>query len=180
MRQFMMTVIALMTCAATAATAQAEKQTARPSQAVSAATVYCTSGWIGGRPAARQCYDNSSECARALGWYYGSNPGDCWPYSPTTRPGTRAVELAIKRDQELSPSQTALASSAPATCTGGKLRCLSTQPYVLWGHPSAYAPYTFIQSSIEQNRPEAENFCNFYWNHCMKTGFWFGHRAERR
>ena len=41
MRQLMMTVMALAALGAMVATAQAENQTARPSQAVSADTVYC-------------------------------------------------------------------------------------------------------------------------------------------
>jgi hypothetical protein len=90
MRQFTMTTMALAVFGATAARAKAEKRTARPSQAVRAATVYCAPKIYGGR-----CYDDWHDCANSVGdrdkgvfggWATFGRGGEilhagCWPMS---------------------------------------------------------------------------------------------------
>jgi hypothetical protein len=149
------------------------RQTAHPSQAVSGATVYC----IGGIPEFGQlngrCYNDWPQCAKALGSYY--SVGQCWSQSPTARP-----------PQTAPTSRTALASSAPATCTGLKSVCLSYYDHLIkeWSATSKVPGGDPLVIQLEQNRPNNKNFCNSTWDQCMKTGFWEGanlHRsAERR
>jgi hypothetical protein len=73
--------------------------------------------------------------------------------------------------------------SQAATCTEGKLRCLSSLPYEM-GDPRYFPPGQ--QALVEQYRPYREKYCDFYWEQCMKTG-WSAylplsasHGAERR
>jgi hypothetical protein len=76
------------------------------------------------------------------------------------------------------PTQTV--SAANSTCTGMKAVCLSP--------PDLLARYQYSLGvsggALEGARPYNEKVCNFFWEQCMKTGFWEGalvHRpAERR
>jgi hypothetical protein len=63
-------------------------------------------------------------------------------------------------------SQTAR-PAAYSTCTEVKSACLSY----------GWSRYSFgTDAGPEYN----EKFCDFYWEHCMKTGWWRGRRPERR
>ncbi len=70
-------VLCALALAATATTAQAEKQTAIPSRAVSAVLVYCTWGGLW-----RSLLRELARLARALGSFYrtpGTTTINCWP-----------------------------------------------------------------------------------------------------
>ena len=95
--------------------------------------------------------------------------------NPAYKPGKPALSQAAR------PSQ---AASAPqSTCTRLKSVCLSPYPY----GPDPQDPrFSYWRPQheawFEQGRSERERDCNFYWDHCMKTGWWMmsGRPAERR
>jgi hypothetical protein len=104
--------------------------------------------------------------------------------NPYYKPGSPTVSGIVKGPPTVSGpvkkrtvSQTARPSqavnAAHSTCTGMKSVCLSFPHWVGVG-----------LAVLEGARPYNEKACNFYWEKCMKTGWWEGylqHRsAERR
>jgi hypothetical protein len=70
------------------------------------------------------------------------------------------------------------ASAAHSTCTGMKAVCLSP-PDLEWRQLMSGS----WGGTLEGARPYNEKVCNFYWEQCMKTGWWEGylqHRAAER
>jgi hypothetical protein len=69
-------------------------------------------------------------------------------------------------------------SELPGTCTGLKSDCIDRRMDRYYGRT------VYFETFRESMRPYREKYCNFYWEQCMKTGFWEGkliHRpAERR
>jgi hypothetical protein len=64
-------------------------------------------------------------------------------------------------------------SAAYSTCTGLKSGCLSHKG-------SGSGPQQAEVSLALFSQAYREKFCSFYWEQCMKTGWWPGHPAERR
>jgi hypothetical protein len=81
------------------------------------------------------------------------------------------VAAAQAENQSVRPSQAA--SAAYAICTGLKAGCLSHKGRGSGPQQAEVSLALFSQAYREQ-------FCNFYWEQCMKTGWWPGHPAERR
>jgi hypothetical protein len=69
-------------------------------------------------------------------------------------------------------------SQLPGTCTGLKSDCIDRRMDRYYGRT------VYFETFREGRRPYREKYCNFYWEQCMKSGFWDGfliHRpAERR
>jgi hypothetical protein len=67
------------------------------------------------------------------------------------------------------------------TCTRIKSSCYTCN---VWGD-TRVAPFpSLLEKGLEQFRPRCEQYCNFTWERCMKTGWWegafFSGPAERR
>jgi hypothetical protein len=108
----------------------------------------------------------------------GRNRGfgsQCIP-NPYYKPGAPTVS-GQKRTVSRAPRPSQARSAVFSTCTGLKSYCLSLRSM---GDPRVRSQIG--EAFIEQKRPYYEKYCNFYWEQCMKTGWWevSGHRAEPR
>jgi hypothetical protein len=68
-------------------------------------------------------------------------------------------------------------SQLPGTCTGLKSACINGRMVRYRGRE------VYFETIRERWGPRAEKYCNFYWEQCMKTGWWEGyiiHRAAER
>jgi hypothetical protein len=120
---------------------------------------------IVGDTRAVDCYFSSREQCMQDGRNRGFG-GQCIQ-NPAYKPGQPpTVSGPVAKRTVLQAARPAV-SAAYSTCTGMKSACLSY----------GWSRYSFgTDAGPEYN----DQFCNFYWEHCMKTGWWRGRRPEPR
>jgi Protein of unknown function (DUF3551) len=101
--------------------------------------------------------------------------------NPFYKPGKPTVSGPVNKRAVSQTVRPSLAPSAAATCTGLKLACLSDIADRSRARTGGY-PGPFITGSCtyEAGRSYCERECNFYWEHCIETGWFATSRAAER
>jgi hypothetical protein len=96
---------------------------------------------------------------------------------------TAQAEDQTPRPQDLGndfthPGPVGQFSQLPGTCTGLKSVCINGRMR------SYYGRRVYFGTVYQRSGPRAAKYCNFYWEQCMKTGWWEDYlihrQAERR